>query len=214
MDETFLLAIDQGTTGTTVLVIDRALSVRGQHTEEFPQIYPQPGWVEHDPMAILRSVQIAIDEALIDAEISGAQVAAIGITNQRETTVVWDRATGAPIHNAIVWQCRCTADQCAELKAAGHEPVFKARTGLVLDPYFSGTKIAWILDHVPDARARAERGELAFGTIDSFLVWHLTGGDAHVTDVSNTSRSNRFSISCQFQRSWTRIRPARPSRAA
>ncbi|MEZ4470883.1 MAG: glycerol kinase GlpK [bacterium] len=189
MDDTFLLAIDQGTTGTTVLVLDRTLAVRGQHTEEFPQIFPKPGWVEHDPAAILRSVQIAIDEALLDADIEGGQIAAIGITNQRETTVVWDRATSAPIHNAIVWQCRRTADRCAALKAAGHEAVFKQRTGLVLDPYFSGTKVAWILDEVPDARARAERGELAFGTIDSFLVWHLTGGAAHVTDVSNASRT-------------------------
>jgi len=188
-DRGYLLAIDQGTTGTTVLVIDEQLVVRGQHTQDFPQIFPQPGWVEHDPEAIIHSVEVAIAQALAAAGVAGSTVAAIGITNQRETTVLWDRATGRAVHNAIVWQCRRTADRCAVLKAAGHEALFKARTGLVLDPYFSGTKVAWLLDHVPDARTRAARGELAFGTIDSFLVARLTGGAVHVTDVSNASRT-------------------------
>jgi len=185
----FILAIDQGTTGTTALVIDASLAVRGQYTVDFPQIFPQPGWVEHDPEAIITSVEGAVAGALAAAGVTGEQLAAIGITNQRETTVLWDRADGRAVHNAIVWQCRRTASRCAELKAAGHEPFFKQRTGLVLDPYFSGTKLAWLLDEVPGARARAEAGELAFGTIDSFLVWRLTGGAAHVTDASNASRT-------------------------
>jgi glycerol kinase len=189
MSTRHILAIDQGTTGTTVLVLDEELRVCGRHTEEFPQIYPQPGWVEHDPAAILRSVEVAVGRALAQAQVPAAGLAAIGITNQRETTVVWDRATGAPIHNAIVWQDRRTADACAALREAGHAATFRQRTGLVLDPYFSGTKIAWILDHVPGARVRAEAGALAFGTIDTLLVWHLTGGAAHVTDVSNASRT-------------------------
>lgn len=189
MSDRFVLAIDQGTTGTTALVIDDQLQIRAKHNEEFPQIFPQPGWVEHDPEAIMRSVSIAIEEALREADIDGAQIACVGITNQRETTVLWDRATGAPVHNAIVWQDRRTADACAALKEAGHEALFKWRTGLVLDPYFSGTKLAWLLDNVEGARARAEAGELAFGTIDTFLVWRLTGGAAHVTDTSNASRT-------------------------
>jgi glycerol kinase len=185
----YVLAIDQGTTGSTVLVLDPQLNVRGRHTEDFPQIFPQPGWVEHEPESILRSVETAISYALARAGIEGREIAAIGITNQRETTVLWDRATGHGVHHAIVWQDRRTAQRCRELRDAGHEPLFRDRTGLVLDPYFSGTKIAWMLDHVPGLRFRAERGELAFGTIDSFLVWRLTGGQAHVTDVSNASRT-------------------------
>ncbi|MFN3197701.1 MAG: glycerol kinase GlpK [Bradymonadia bacterium] len=185
----FILAIDQGTTGTTALLLDRAMQVVGRHNEEFPQIYPQPGWVEHDPQAILKSVSTAVAGAMSAARIDPKQVVGIGITNQRETTVVWDRATGQSIHNAIVWQCRRTAGVCADLKAAGHEALFRKKTGLVLDPYFSGTKLPWLLDHVDGARGRAEAGELAFGTIDTFLVWHLTGGAAHVTDVSNASRT-------------------------
>ncbi len=189
MSDRYVLAIDQGTTGTTVLIIGHDLAIAGRHTEEFPQIYPQPGWVEHDPAAILRSVEISIEEALRSADIDAGQIACIGITNQRETTVLWDRATGEAVHNAIVWQDRRTADRCAALKAAGHEALFHWKTGLVLDPYFSGTKLAWLLDTVPEARPRADAGELAFGTIDSFLVWQLTGGAAHVTDVSNASRT-------------------------
>lgn len=185
----YILAIDQGTTGSTALVIDRTLTVRGRHTEEFPQSYPQPGWVEHDPEAILASVRRAITQALAAAGIDCASLAAVGITNQRETTVVWDRQTGRAIHPAIVWQDRRTAPRCQELRAEGYETLFRRRTGLVLDPYFSGTKIAWILDAVDGARGRAQRGELAFGTIDSLLVWRLTGGVAHVTDASNASRT-------------------------
>ncbi len=186
---TYILAIDQGTTGSTVLVLDENLSILGRHTQEFPQIYPQPGWVEHDPEAIITSVEAAVAGALSAAGIDGREVAGIGITNQRETVVVWDRETNAPVHNAIVWQCRRTADRCAELKAAGHEALFRTRTGLLLDPYFSGTKLAWLLDNVEGVRARAEAGDLAFGTIDSFLVWRLTGGATHVTDVSNACRT-------------------------
>ncbi len=185
----YILAIDQGTTGTTALVIDQSLAVRGQYTQDFPQVFPEPGWVEHDPLAIIDSVEVAIAGALAAAGVGGDDLAAIGITNQRETTVLWDRADGHPVHNAIVWQCRRTANRCAELKAAGHEPFFQKLTGLVLDPYFSGTKLAWLLDQVPGVRARAEAGRLAFGTIDTFLVWRLTGGAAHVTDVSNASRT-------------------------
>ncbi|HEV8322689.1 MAG TPA: glycerol kinase GlpK [Myxococcota bacterium] len=187
-----VLAVDQGTTGTTVLLLDAELRVRGRVTREFPQVYPRPGWVEHDPEAIWRTVVDAVGACLHDARVAAADVAGIGITNQRETTVVWERASGGratPVHNAIVWQCRRTADRCAELRAAGAEAAVRERTGLVLDPYFSGTKIDWILQNVPGARARAERGELAFGTIDSWLVWRLTGGAAHVTDVSNASRT-------------------------
>ena len=189
-----ILAIDQGTTGSTVVVMDRALEVVGRATTEFPQIYPRPGWVEHGPEAIWASVEQSVRTALDGAGISGSLVRAIGITNQRETTIVWERATSRPIHNAIVWQCRRTTDSCRALKAAGHEPRVRALTGLVLDPYFSGTKVAWILDHVEGARARAERGELAFGTIDSYLLWRLTSGAVHATEVSNASRTLLFDL--------------------
>ena len=182
-------AIDQGTTGTTVLLLDDALAVRGRAYREFPQIFPRPGWVEHDPEAIWRSVTEAISEALATAKVGPGELAAIGITNQRETTVVWDRATLRPLVNAVVWQDRRTADVCASLRAEGHLEAVRATTGLVLDPYFSGTKLGWLLDHVDGLRARAERGEARFGTVDSFLVARLTGGAAHVTDVSNASRT-------------------------
>jgi glycerol kinase len=184
-----ILSIDQGTTGTTVLVLDERLRVRAKTTKEFPQIYPRPGWVEHDPEDIWVTVQTTIATALNQAGIDASSVAGIGITNQRETTVVWRRHNGKPVHNAIVWQCRRTADICADLKEQGLEAKFRARTGLVLDPYFSGTKIRWILDRVDGARAAADAGDLAFGTIDSFLVWRLSGGTTHVTDVSNASRT-------------------------
>src|ERR1700733_12926437 len=169
-----VIAIDQGTTGTTVLVLDEQLQVRGRGYREFRQIYPQPGWVEHAPDDIWSSVVGALGDAV--GNIDAKTIAAIGITNQRETTVVWDRATGTPIHNAIVWQDRRTADECARLQRDGAEALFRALTGLLLDPFFSATKLAWILDHVSGARARADRGQLAFGTIDSFLLWRLTGG--------------------------------------
>ncbi len=185
----YVISIDQGTTGTTVLVLNSKLEILGRHTEEFPQIYPKPGWVEHDPRAILESVQVALSGAIEKSGIEATEIAAIGITNQRETTVGWERSSGAPIHNAIVWQCRRTADRCDSLKLAGHETLFRERTGLVIDAYFFGTKAAWLLDNVEGARERAAAGELAFGTIDSYLVWQLTGGAVHVTDVSNASRT-------------------------
>jgi glycerol kinase len=183
----FVVAIDQGTTGTTVLVLDEQLAVRGRAYREFPQIYPQPGWVEHDPEAIWRSVTEAVGEAVAAA--GDGKLEAIGITNQRETTLAWEAATLRPLANAIVWQDRRTADTCARLRAEGHLANVRARTGLVLDPYFSATKMAWLLAHTDGLRARAERGEVRFGTVDSYLVARLTGGAAHVTDVSNASRT-------------------------
>jgi glycerol kinase len=187
-----ILAIDQGTTGTTVLLLDAARTVRARGYREFAQIYPRPGEVEHDPEAIWQSVTGALADALkgFDAR----RVAAIGLTNQRETTLVWDRADGRPIGNAIVWQDRRTAPICADLKAAGHEAAVRARTGLVLDPYFSATKIKWMLDNVAGLRARAEAGKLAFGTVDSFLIWRLSGGKTHATDPTNASRTLLYDI--------------------
>lgn len=184
-----VLAIDQGTTGTTALIVDEEMGVRAKVTREFAQVFPEPGWVEHDPDVIWQSVTDAVGAALSLAKITGRDVAAIGITNQRETTLLWERNGSRPMHNAIVWQDRRTADFCAELKAQGLEAMFRAKTGLVLDPYFSGTKLRWLLDHVPGARDRSAKGELAFGTVDTFLVWRLTGGRAHVSDVSNASRT-------------------------
>jgi glycerol kinase len=184
-----LLAIDQGTTGSTALVVSLEGKTLGRSTVEFPQIFPQPGWVEHDSREIWKSVEASVRGALASAKLDSSQIAAIGITNQRETTLVWDRATGEPIANAIVWQCRRTAEACDALKKAGHAPKVHEKTGLVLDAYFSGTKIAWLLDHVPGARDRASRGELAFGTIDTFIVHKLTHGAVHVTDVTNASRT-------------------------
>ncbi|RME04756.1 MAG: glycerol kinase [Deltaproteobacteria bacterium] len=182
-----ILAIDQGTTGTTVVVIDRELRVLAKCNREFRQIYPKAGWVEHDPEDIWTSTVETIGEALEAGGIEAGRIAAIGITNQRETTVVWERNSGRPVHNAIVWQCRRTADLCQEMKAQGLEEEIREKTGLLLDPYFSGTKLRWILDHANGLRERP--GELAFGTIDTFLVWRLTGGKAHVTDVTNASRT-------------------------
>jgi glycerol kinase len=185
----YVIAIDQGTTGTKVLVLDRALRVVGHALREFPQHFPRPGWVEHDLEEIWGCTLATLARALRSAGARGRDVAAIGITNQRETTGLWDRATGRAVHRAIVWQDRRTADRCAALKAAGREPMVRERTGLVLDPYFSGTKLAWLLENVKGARERAEAGRLAFGTIDTFVAWRLTGGRAHVTDVSNASRT-------------------------
>jgi len=184
-----ILAIDQGTTSSRAIVFDAAMKIAGVGQQEFPQHFPRSGWVEHDAEDIWRTVLETCRIALGKAGLSARDLAGIGITNQRETTVVWDRATGKAIHNAIVWQDRRTAETCAALKAAGHEAAVTAKTGLLLDPYFSATKIGWILDAVPGARARAERGELAFGTIDSFLVWRLTGGKVHATDATNASRT-------------------------
>ncbi|HEX2758199.1 MAG TPA: glycerol kinase GlpK [Thermoanaerobaculia bacterium] len=190
----FVLALDQGTTSSRALVFDRGGAVRGMAQQELKQIYPEPGWVEHDPMEIWATQSSAMHEALAVAGITGRDVAAIGITNQRETTLLWERATGRPLANAIVWQDRRTAPDCDALRAAGHEATFTAKTGLVLDAYFSGTKLKWLLDHVPGARVRAERGELAFGTIDTWLVWKLTKGAVHVTDASNASRTLLYDI--------------------
>ena len=190
----YIIAIDQGTTGSTVMVLDEQIQVLAKVNEEFEQIYPEPGWVEHDPEAIWASVTSALGQALDRAGIDARDVAGIGITNQRETTIIWERQSGKPIHNAIVWQDRRTADFCGALKEQGAEQMFKERSGLVLDPYFSGTKIRWMLDNVDGARARAGSGELAFGTIDSYLIWRLTGGQAHVTDVSNASRTLLFNL--------------------
>ena len=184
-----LLAIDQGTTSTRALVIDERLNVKGAAGFEFKQHFPKPGWVEHDLEEIWATTQKAIKGALRAASIKGSQLAAIGITNQRETTAVWDRKSGKPVHRAIVWQCRRTAAMCDALKAAGKEPQVRSKTGLVLDAYFSGTKIRWLLDNVRGVRERAEQGGLAFGTIDSFLLWRLTGGRVHATDVTNASRT-------------------------
>jgi len=185
----YVLAIDQGTTGTTVLVLDRRLSVRSKVNQEFRQIFPKPGWVEHDLEDIWGSTLHTIGRALREAGITGRDIAAIGITNQRETTALWERRSGKPVHHAIVWQDRRTTEACAALKAAGHEARVREKTGLVIDPYFSATKIRWLLDNVKGVREKAEAGALAFGTIDTFLVWRLTGGAVHVTDLSNASRT-------------------------
>lgn len=191
---TYILSIDQGTTSSRAIVFNKDRSIAGVGQKEFPQIFPQDGWVEHDPEAIWESVLWSIKTAIKEAGIAASAIAAIGITNQRETTLIWDRATGKPIHNAIVWQDRRTAAYCAKLKADGKEPMVTEKTGLLLDPYFSGTKVKWLLDSVEGARARAAAGELAFGTIDSFLIWRLTGGKQHVTDATNAGRTLLFDI--------------------
>jgi glycerol kinase len=188
----YVLALDQGTTSSRAILFDEEGRSVAVAQREFRQIFPQPGWVEHDPKEIFRTQRDVAREAVQRNKVT--EVMALGITNQRETTIVWDRQSGEPIHNAIVWQDRRTAPQCAELKKLGAEGLVRERTGLVIDPYFSGTKIAWILDHVPGARARAERGELAFGTVDTWLAWHLTGNRTHVTDVSNASRTLLYNI--------------------
>ncbi|MBI4607905.1 MAG: glycerol kinase GlpK [Candidatus Rokubacteria bacterium] len=190
----YVLALDQGTTGSTALVVDAEGQVRGRGYAELPQYFPEPGWVEHDPEEIWATTEAAGRQALSAAGITGAEVAAIGITNQRETTILWDRRSGRPVHRAIVWQCRRTAPLCERLRADGLEPMVRERTGLVLDAYFSGTKIRWLLDRVPDARQAAERGQLAFGTVDSWLIWKLSGHRVHATDPSNASRTLCFDI--------------------
>jgi glycerol kinase len=189
-----ILAIDQGTTSSRAIVFRSDMSIAAQAQQEFPQHFPASGWVEHEPEDIWTSTIATCREAMRKADVKASGIAAIGITNQRETTVVWDRATGQAVHRAIVWQDRRTAEICARLKAGGHEPLISARTGLIVDPYFSGTKVAWILDHVPGARERAERGELLFGTVDSYLLWRLTGGKVHATDATNASRTLLFDI--------------------
>ena len=193
-DRPLVMALDQGTTSSRAIVFDAEGAVVSLAQAEFPQLYPAEGWVEHDPEAIWATTVETARRAFSDAEAKGGRVEAIGVTNQRETTLIWARATGRPVYNAIVWQDRRTADACRALREAGREAEVQARTGLVLDPYFSATKAAWILDHVEDARARADAGELAFGTVDSFLIWRLTGGRVHATDATNASRTSLFDI--------------------
>ena len=189
-----LIAIDQGTTSTRAIVFDAALAPLSVAQRELHQIYPAPGWVEHDPEAIWDATVATVRDAIAQAGLNARDIAGIGITNQRETTVLWERASGKPIHNAIVWQDRRTAEFCDALRKSGHEPEIAAKTGLLLDPYFSASKIAWLLEHVAGARATAEAGKLAFGTIDSFLLWRLTGGKVHATDASNAARTLLFDI--------------------
>lgn len=185
----YILAIDQGTTSSRAIVFDKNLKPKASAQKEFKQFFPKSGWVEHDAEEIWRSVLATCKDAILQSKAKLGDIKAIGITNQRETVVIWDRLTGKPIHKAIVWQDRRTADECARMKTVGYEETFIAKTGLLLDPYFSGTKIAWLLDNVDGARARANRGELCFGTIDSFLIWRLTGSTSHVTDATNASRT-------------------------
>ena len=191
---TYILAIDQGTTSTRAIVFDSAMSVVASRQCEFEQHFPQSGWVEHDPYDLWDTTMATCSDAMSGANISTAQISAIGITNQRETTIVWDKTTGVPIYNAIVWQDRRTADQCQILRDAGHADMISARTGLLVDPYFSSTKLKWILDHVDGARDRAAKGELLFGTVDSFLIWKLTGGAVHATDATNAARTMLYDI--------------------
>lgn len=191
---THVLAIDQGTTSSRAIVFRADLTVAAIAQQEFPQHFPASGWVEHEPEDIWTSTVATCRQAMKKAGVTPKDIAAIGITNQRETTVVWDRVTGKAVRRAIVWQDRRTADVCARLKAEGHEPAISAKTGLIIDPYFSGTKVAWILDSVPGARARAMRGELMFGTVDCYLLWRLTGGKVHATDATNASRTMLFDI--------------------
>jgi glycerol kinase len=190
----YILAIDQGTTSTRAIIFDKNRKNIGSAQKEFRQIFPASGWVEHDPKEIWKTVLTTVKGAIKKAGIEASQIAAMGITNQRETVVVWDKATGKPLHNAIVWQDRRTSAMCNKLKAQGLEALFTRKTGLLLDPYFSGTKLSWLLDKVPGARKRAEKGEILFGTIDAFLVWRLTAGEVHATDATNASRTLLFNI--------------------
>ena len=194
MTQEYIIALDQGTTSSRAVLLDKNANIIEVAQREFTQIYPQAGWVEHNPMEIWASQSSTLNEVVAKAGITSDKIAAIGITNQRETTIVWEKETGKPIYNAIVWQCRRTADICTQLKTDGHESYIRKTTGLVVDPYFSGTKIKWILDHVEGARERAEKGELLFGTVDTWLVWKLTQGRAHVTDYTNASRTMLFNI--------------------
>ena len=192
--EKFILSLDQGTSSSRAIVFDHKGQIRSVAQREFTQYFPKPGWVEHNPHEIWSSQASVIAEAITSIDINGLDIAAIGITNQRETTIVWDSETEEPIYNAIVWQDRRTSEYCDELKAAGHTEFIRSRTGLIIDAYFSATKIKWILDNVPGARVRAEKGKLMFGTVDTWLIWRLTRGEVHVTDVSNASRTMLFNI--------------------
>ncbi len=190
----FLLAVDQGTTGTTALVLDAAGELRGKGYAPVGQCYPRPGWVEQDPVHLWQSVLLAVGRAMESGGVTARDLLALGVTNQRETTLLWERSSGRPVCPAVVWQCRRTAAICAALRADGLEELVRRRTGLLLDPYFSGPKVKWLLDSDPKLRGRAQRGELAFGTVDSWLIWNLTGGRAHVTDASNASRTLLFDL--------------------
>ena len=191
---TYLLALDQGTSSSRSIVFDTQGRIVASAQQELPQIYPRPGWVEHDPREIWRTQLSTAREALAKAGLKASDIRSVGITNQRETTIVWNRATGVPIHHGIVWQDRRAEPTCQQLREAGHSDTILQKTGLRIDAYFSGTKLQWLLDHVPGARDAAERGELAFGTVDSWLIWQLTGGQRHVTDVSNASRTMLFNV--------------------
>lgn len=194
MNKEYIIALDQGTTSSRAVLLDKNANVVEISQREFTQIYPQAGWVEHNPMEIWATQSSTLNEVVAKAGITSDKIAAIGITNQRETTIVWEKATGKPVYNAIVWQCRRTADICHQLKADGYEEYIRKNTGLVVDPYFSGTKVKWILDNVEGAREKAENGELLFGTVDTWLVWKLTQGRAHITDYTNASRTMLFNI--------------------
>lgn len=190
----YVLALDQGTTSSRAILFDKKGNIVGKAQNEFEQIYPQAGWVEHDPLAILYSQFQSVASCLVSAQVKPSEIAGIGITNQRETTILWDRKTGKPVYNAIVWQCRRTAELCEELKAQGLEDYIKEKTGLLIDAYFSATKIKWILDNVPEAKKLADEGNLLFGTVETWLIWNLTGGSVHVTDYSNASRTMLFDV--------------------
>ncbi len=197
MTKDHILALDQGTTSSRAIIFNHRGEIIAQAQREFPQIYPQPGWVEHDPEAIWSSQLETARAALSQSRLKPERIAAIGVTNQRETTIIWDRETGEPIHNAIVWQCRRTAPMCERLKAEGFDQVIREKTGLVTDAYFSGTKIAWLIENIPGVRSLADRGKLAFGTVDTFLLWRLSGGRLHITDPSNASRTLLYNIHTQ-----------------
>ncbi|ERN51475.1 glycerol kinase GlpK [Alkalihalophilus marmarensis] len=194
MEKTYILSIDQGTTSSRAILFDKKGGIVHSAQKEFTQHFPKPGWVEHDANEIWGSVLSVIASVLSEADVTPGEIAAIGITNQRETTVVWDKHTGKPVYNAVVWQSRQTADICEELKASGHNELFRSKTGLLIDAYFSGTKVKWILDNVDGAREKAEAGDLLFGTIDTWLIWKLSGGKAHVTDYTNASRTLMYNI--------------------
>lgn len=194
MSTQYILAMDQGTTSSRAIIFDQQYAIVEQAQQEFAQHFPDSGWVEHSPADIWQTSLDTARQALANSGISADQIAALGITNQRETTLLWDRQTGEPVYNAIVWQDRRTADYCSKLKDQGHEASITSKTGLLLDPYFSATKIAWILDNVEGARVRAEAGELAFGTMDSWLLWNLTQGRSHATDATNASRTMIYNI--------------------
>ncbi len=194
MPKNYIIALDQGTTSSRAIIYDRNAHPIGSMQKEFPQYYPHPGWVEHNPEEVFKSQLTVLNNVLINNDVKLDEVAAIGITNQRETVVVWDKQTGKPVYNAIVWQCRRTAEMCKELTEKGYDEIIKKKTGLLIDAYFSGTKIKWILDNVPGVRERAEKGELLAGTIDTWLIWKLSGGKCHITDVTNACRTMLFNI--------------------